>query len=410
MSHELRTPLNSLLVLAEQLEDNPDGNLTERQVQYAHVIRSSGGDLLKLLNDILDLAKVESNTVHLEIGELSLAELRDSMLQTFQPDRRGAGPGVLGRARRAAAGDDDHRSASPPAGAQEPAVQRVQVHRARRGRCGCAARGLEPATAARQADSVIAISVTRHRDRHQGESCTSAMFEAFAQADGIDRPQVRRHRARALDQPQPRRPARRRDHAGERARAGQHLHRLPPAGSAPPRHRAPQATNGDAGARSARRRRQRRGRRPTAEVAGRSSTTGSAAGTTVLIVDDDFRNIFALTALLERGKAERRRGRERRGGARRSSTQRTDIDLVLMDIMMPVMNGYETMAAIRARPALADLPIIAVTGKVGRRRARALPRRRRVGLHPEAGRHGGAAGGAEPVVPAPTPPHAPVPR
>ena len=85
MSHELRTPLNSLLVLAEQLEDNPDGNLTERQVEYASVIRSSGGDLLKLLNDILDLAKVESNTVNLEISELPLAELRDGMVQSFTP-------------------------------------------------------------------------------------------------------------------------------------------------------------------------------------------------------------------------------------------------------------------------------------------------------------------------------------
>ena len=85
MSHELRTPLNSLLVLAEQLEDNPEGNLTERQVEFAHVIRSSGVDLLELLNDILDLAKVESNTVHLQISELPLTELRDAMLQTFQP-------------------------------------------------------------------------------------------------------------------------------------------------------------------------------------------------------------------------------------------------------------------------------------------------------------------------------------
>ncbi|HLL23902.1 MAG TPA: HAMP domain-containing protein, partial [Kofleriaceae bacterium] len=85
MSHELRTPLNSLLVLAEQLEDNPDGNLTPRQVQFAHVIRSSGVDLLRLLNDILDLAKVESNTVQLEFSELPLADLYDTMVQTFQP-------------------------------------------------------------------------------------------------------------------------------------------------------------------------------------------------------------------------------------------------------------------------------------------------------------------------------------
>ena len=137
MSHELRTPLNSLLVLAEQLEDNPDGNLTERQVQYAHVIRSSGVDLLKLLNDILDLAKVESNTVQLELDRLSLAELRDSMLQTFQPIADGQHLGFSVELDDRAAGDDDHGSASPPAGAQEPAVQRVQVHRARRGqRCG----------------------------------------------------------------------------------------------------------------------------------------------------------------------------------------------------------------------------------------------------------------------------------
>ena len=105
MSHELRAPLNSLLVLAEQLEDNPDGNLTERQVQYAHVIRSSGGDLLKLLNDILDLAKVESNTVQLDVADVSLAELCDG-LADLRADGRRAGADVFGRARRQPAADD----------------------------------------------------------------------------------------------------------------------------------------------------------------------------------------------------------------------------------------------------------------------------------------------------------------
>src|SRR5580700_4070327 len=76
MSHELRTPLNSLLILAEQLEDNPDHNMTDTQVQYASVIRASGNDLLELLNGILELAKVESGTVTIELNTLPLAELR----------------------------------------------------------------------------------------------------------------------------------------------------------------------------------------------------------------------------------------------------------------------------------------------------------------------------------------------
>ena len=132
MSHELRTPLNSLLVLAEQLEDNPDGNLTARQVQYAHVIRSSGVDLLKLLNDILDLAKVESKTVHLELERLSLADLRDSLQQTFQPSRTAQRLGFSVEL-DARAGDPHHGPPSPPAGPEEPDLERVQVHRARQG-------------------------------------------------------------------------------------------------------------------------------------------------------------------------------------------------------------------------------------------------------------------------------------
>jgi CheY-like chemotaxis protein len=90
---------------------------------------------------------------------------------------------------------------------------------------------------------------------------------------------------------------------------------------------------------------------------------GSAAGTTVLIVDDDYRNIFALTALLERGDLTVVPA-ESGSAALAVLDERSDINIVLMDIMMPVMNGYEAMAAIRQRPECADLPIIAVTSKV----------------------------------------------
>jgi HAMP domain-containing protein/signal transduction histidine kinase/CheY-like chemotaxis protein len=84
MSHELRTPLNSLLILAQELAANPDGNLLPKQIEYATIIRSSGTDLLKLINDILDLSKIESGTVALDISNWPLGELRPMLERTFR--------------------------------------------------------------------------------------------------------------------------------------------------------------------------------------------------------------------------------------------------------------------------------------------------------------------------------------
>ncbi|WP_423141643.1 HAMP domain-containing protein [Parablastomonas sp. CN1-191] len=84
MSHELRTPLNSLLILSKLLADNAQGNLNEKQTEFARTIHSAGSDLLNLINDILDLSKIESGTVSIELGDMSLAAMRLHMERTFR--------------------------------------------------------------------------------------------------------------------------------------------------------------------------------------------------------------------------------------------------------------------------------------------------------------------------------------
>jgi CheY-like chemotaxis protein/signal transduction histidine kinase len=84
MSHELRTPLNSILVLGQQLTDNPDGNLTPRQVEFARTIHGAGTDLLNLISDILDLSKIESGTVSVDAEEVFFGSLLDMVGRPFR--------------------------------------------------------------------------------------------------------------------------------------------------------------------------------------------------------------------------------------------------------------------------------------------------------------------------------------
>ncbi len=84
MSHELRTPLNSILILSQQLAENAQGTLNTKQVEFSRNINSSGSDLLHLINDILDLSKIESGTVTVEVEDITFAQLRDTIDRNFR--------------------------------------------------------------------------------------------------------------------------------------------------------------------------------------------------------------------------------------------------------------------------------------------------------------------------------------
>jgi signal transduction histidine kinase/HAMP domain-containing protein len=351
MSHELRTPLNSLLILARELADNPEENLTEAQVRYASVIHSSGTDLLRLLNDILDLAKVESGTVTLEVSELPLVEVQDVLQRDFGhvADQKGVAfsveiaPGLSptivtdpGRLRQVL-----KNLVSNAFKFTEHGDVSVRVTRAEDG-WSVANDGLG------RAGAVMAFSV---RDTGIGISADMQrrIFEAFAQADGTTARQyggtglglsISRELVRLL--------------GGEIT-----LSSTPDQGSTFTVY-LPAAPGADAGA--------SRPRAPQAPALEPEPPVPRPAGASllgmkVLVVDDDFRNIFALTTLLERGQLKvvaAESGEE--GVALLARTP--DIDIVIVDIMMPVMDGYATMRAMRKLPLRADLPIIALTANV----------------------------------------------
>ncbi|MEY2451509.1 MAG: hypothetical protein QOD92_1083 [Acidimicrobiaceae bacterium] len=347
MSHELRTPLNSLLILAQQLEDNPDNNMTATQVEYASVIGSSGKELLGLLNGILDLAKVESGTVSIEMTVLSITELRDTLLREFEQVAAVKGIGFS----IDLAPDIPGEIVTDPQRLRqilknllanafkftEQGQVRLHISLAERG-WGSGAESLV------NAPSVLAVSV---RDTGIGieEEHQQRIFEAFAQGDGstarlyggtglglsISRELVGLLGGELTVTSTP----------GQGSTFTVYL----PAGAA--RATAPVAPAPV----------------PIAPERSNSLEDGVLEGLKILLVDDDFRNIFALTALLERGRADVAVA-ESGADAIAILERKRDVDIVLMDIMMPVMDGYDTIRAIRRFDHFKDLPIIAVTGKV----------------------------------------------
>ena len=212
MSHELRTPLNSSLILAKLLADNTHGNLTEEQVKFAQTISSAGNDLLALINDILDLSKIEAGKVELAAGAgRARARCVDDLRAAFEPLAQREGPRAspstvepgaprAHRDRRAAARPDPARTCSPTRSSSPSAARSRCASSRGAGRHGRASRCTTPASAFRRAPAGDHLrGVPPGRRQHA--------------------PQVRRHRARAVDLARPGAPARRRHH-GRRATPG----------------------------------------------------------------------------------------------------------------------------------------------------------------------------------------------
>ena len=232
MSHELRTPLNSLLVLARLLAQNPLGNLTGKQVEYATVIHSSGSDLLRLINDILDLTKVEAGKMDINPERFALAELIEDLRGVFGPlteEKRLGFMITTGTEVPADLVTDKQRLRQIIYNLLSNAVKFTE-----RGRVELlieTAAAQFPDTGSRivftVADTGIGISP---------DNLTS-IFSAFQQGDGTHQPPLRRDRPRPGDLPRGRRQARRRGDRAQRARPGQHFQ--PPPAADPARRPAP---------------------------------------------------------------------------------------------------------------------------------------------------------------------------
>ncbi|MFB7091288.1 HAMP domain-containing protein [Streptomyces sp. NPDC056296] len=419
MSHELRTPLNSLLILAKLLADNADANLSPKQVEFAETIHGAGSDLLQLINDILDLSKVEAGKMDVSPTRIALVQLVDYVEATFRPLTAEKGLDLSVRVSPelpATLHTDEQRLLQvlrnllsnavkfTDSGAVELVIRpaRDDVPQAIREQL------LEAGSMTDPDAELIAFSVS---DTGIGIAASKmrVIFEAFKQADGTTSRKyggtglglsISREIAQLLGgeihaQSEPGRgstftlylplhpselpahgyqqPLPALEPGGALATPGA-LPELPGSQTEPPAEvRSYQDARNGAAALFRRRRRAvpetedlpaAREQRPAAEqeAAPQSSRGIRFGGQKVLIVDDDIRNVFALTSVLEQHGLSVLYAENGREGIE-VLEQHEDVAVVLMDIMMPEMDGYATTTAIRRMPQFAGLPIIALTAK-----------------------------------------------
>jgi signal transduction histidine kinase/HAMP domain-containing protein len=344
MSHELRTPLNSLLILAQLLAQNPEGNLTDKQVDYAEVIHSAGSDLLQLINDILDLSKVEAGKMDIHPEPVSLHQLLEYVQATFRPvasERDLEFRVVTARDIPQELVTDESRLRQVLRNLLSNALKftdqgrvELRVDKPAEDELPPALRGGGPTLAFRVTDTGIGIPADR----------LDTIFGAFQQGDGTT---ARRYGGTGLGLSISREVAQllggvivAESTVGQGSSFTLYL----------PVHveHAPERPLPDDAVR----------RSPDALL----PEAAAVAGHTVLVVDDDVRNVFAITQILEREGIRVLQADNGRSGIEMLTTH-AEVDLVVMDVMMAGMDGYATTASIRAMPRFAHVPIIAVTAK-----------------------------------------------
>ena len=373
MSHELRTPLNSLLLLSRLLADNAEHNLTPRQIEFAGTIHGAGSDLLSLIDDILDLSKIEAGRVDVDTAVVDLGEVRHHVEHAFGPQAEEKSLELTVRA-----APDLPATITTDAQRLNQVLRNLLANAVKFTDAGGVTLTMAPAPpgtvygvpaldAARQ---VVAFSV---RDTGIGipDEKFTMIFEAFQQADGTTSRKyggtglglsISKELARMLGgridvsskvgvgseftlflpdelpavTATARIPSRRRTAVTDAAPRGETPR---PARSSPILRAARSLTHPPAD-------------RPIPEL----------DGVTVLIIDDDVRNVFALTSALElHGLTVLYADNGRDGIA--MLTDHPAVDVVLMDAMMPDIDGNETTRRIRALPRGAELPVVFLTAK-----------------------------------------------
>jgi CheY-like chemotaxis protein len=386
-------------VLAKLLAENPDGNLSSKQVEFAMTIHDAGSDLLRLINDILDLSKVEAGKMDVHPSEIPLDGLVEYLDATFRP--MAAEKGLTFEVDTAA-------SLPQMIYSDEQRLQQVlrnllsnAVKFTAQGGVRLRVAPAEDVTFTgplRDEPEVIAFSVS---DTGIGisEEKQHLIFEAFQQADGTT---SRRYGGTGLGLSISKDIARLlggQIKATSRLGHGSTFTLYLPArslragsGTGPLRIQGQFLTSGAdqpagltghldglTGSGRGGQARGYAGGSMGSWTAGRPGASGTAAdagpalsaapdphdplyGAKILIVDDDVRNVFALTSVFERCGAEVLYAENGREGIE-ALERNEDVRLVLMDIMMPELDGYATTEAIRNMPQFADLPIVAVTAK-----------------------------------------------